>query len=232
MENLVMKEMPLSERPYELLEAYGPEKLTDAQLLAVLLQSGTVGETSVEMASRLLNASDIPGRDPMVNLFAMSLSKLREQRGVGRVKSIQIKAMGELVRRLSHKEAGQKKHIGCPKDVADMYMEEMRYLHHEMAQVVFLSTKADIVGELFLGTGTLTQALVDPRMIFLKGFETGALQFILLHNHPSGDPKPSETDCHLTKRLAQMGDIMEMALADHIVIGDGTYFSFAEENKI
>ena len=223
-----IKDLPPSERPYELLEEKGAQTLTDAQLLAVLLQSGTVGETSVEMALRLLSQCSGEGSDPLVRLCSLRLEELRAFKGMGRVKAIKVKAAFELAVRLSNRQVSSHIRLNTPEDLADRYMEQMRYLKEERTRVVYLNAKMELAGDVELGTGTLTQSLVDTRQIFLNGFSRGAFAFVLLHNHPSGDPAPSEEDAVLTRHLKKMGKIMGLPLVDHIVIGDKCYYSFAQ----
>lgn len=226
-----MKDLPPGERPYELLEEKGAGVLTDAQLLAILLQSGTVGETSVDMALRLLSQCSQEGQDPLVRLCSLRLEELKAFKGMGRVKAIKVKAAFELAVRLSNRRASSHIRLNTPEDLADRYMEQMRYLKEERARVIYLNAKMELVGDVELGTGTLTQSLVDTRQIFLNGFAKGAFAFVLIHNHPSGDPSPSGEDEALTRHLQEMGQIMGLPLVDHIVIGDKCFYSFAQKES-
>lgn len=226
-----MKELPLSERPYELLESKGEASLTDAQLLAILLKSGTAGETAVELAIRLLSSASTPGKDPLVTLCHQPLRVLKEYRGIGRVKAVQLRALFELARRISSKKAKERLRVDEPASLVQLYMEEMRYLSQEVIKAVYFNAKMELLGDRNLSYGTINQSLISPREIFMAAWELGAYSFILLHNHPSGNPQPSINDVVLTDRLRQAAKLMEIPMLDHIIMGDGTYYSFKEHHR-
>ena len=223
-----MKELPLSERPYELLESKGENALTDAQLLAILLKSGTTGETALELAIRLLSSPQEQGIDPLVALCHQPLRVLKEHHGIGRVKAIQLKAVCELAKRISSKKAKQRLCIEDPASLVQIYMEEMRYLSQEVIKAIYFNTKMELLGDRNLSYGTINQSLITPREVFTAAWELGAYSFILLHNHPSGDASPSEDDILLTQKVQQACSILDIPLLDHIIIGDNNYMSFKE----
>jgi len=228
-----MKELPFSERPYELLEQKGESALTDAQLLAILLKSGTTGETAMDLAIRLLSSEHVQGIDPLVALCHQPLRVLKEYRGIGRVKAIQLKAVCELAKRISSKQALQRLCIEDPASLVHIYMEEMRHLSQEVIKAVYFNTKMELLGDRNLSYGTINQSLITPREVFTAAWELGAHTFILLHNHPSGNPEPSMNDILLTDRLRQAGKLVEIPMQDHIILGDGNYYSFKEhQNKL
>lgn len=226
-----MKELPLSERPYELLESKGENALTDAQLLAILLKSGTTGETALELAIRLLSSPQEQGIDPLVALCHRPLRVLKEHHGIGRVKAIQLKAVCELAKRISSKKAKQRLCIEDPASLVQIYMEEMRYLSQEVIKAVYFNTKMELLGDRNLSYGTINQSLITPREVFTAAWELGAYSFILLHNHPSGNPEPSMNDILLTDRLRQAAKLVEIPMQDHIILGDGCYYSFKEHHN-
>ena len=231
-DTLTIKQMPVSERPYELLEANGASSLTDAQLIAILWRSGLPGETSVQMATRILSSLDRFGQDPLLRLCQLSLAELRALPGIGRVKALQIHAAAEIGKRVG-KRAKTLKRIPVSSEIlSSMYMDRMRFGDRESAWVCYLNAKNELIDELFLGYGMLNAVLVDQRQIFKKGFECGAHSFVLLHSHPSGDPEPSEQDEMLTLQLLEASKLMQLYLTDHIIIGDQCYYSFREENAI
>lgn len=225
---LTMKQIPLSERPYELMEQEGPERLTDAQLLAVFLKSGSSGERVSELATRMLYEVASDGEDPLVTLFLSSASCLKKFKGVGRIKALQLQAVSELARRLSSRQARQHFCIQDPSTIAAIYMEEMRHLKQEIIKAVYLNIKNEILSDTNITYGTIDRAIVAPREVFAPALEKGGVHIILIHNHPSGDPKPSESDISLTTRLITCGQLLELPILDHIVIGDGTYYSMRE----
>ena len=147
------------------------------------------------------------------------------------MKAIKLKAVGELAKRLSRKQALLHRKIDTPSKIYELYKDEMRLLKQETARVVFLNAKMELAGELYLGSGTLTNTLVDPRRIFIKGYEVGAYAFVLLHNHPSGDPTPSSQDQLLTQKLRSMASVMELPMIDHIIVGDQRFYSFEETKE-
>ncbi len=226
-----MKELPLSERPYELLENKGEAALTDAQLLAILLKSGTAGETALELAIRLLSSVNEQGSDPLVTLCHQPIRMLKEHHGIGRVKAIQLKAVCELAKRVSSKKAKARLCVEDPESLVQIYMEEMRYLSQEVIKAVYFNTKMELLGDRNLAYGTINQSLISPREVFTSAWELGAYSFILLHNHPSGNPEPSMNDILLTDRLRQAAKLIEIPMLDHIILGDGTYYSFKEHRS-
>lgn len=231
-EKVTMKELPLSEQPYELLETRGEAALTDAQLLAILLKTGTAGERALDLAIRLLSTVPTQGRDPLAALCQLSLRSLQEYRGIGRVKAIQIRALSELAKRISRQEAARRVCVDNPGSIVQIYMEEMRYLSREIVKAVYFNAKMELLGDQVLSTGTINQSLVSPREIFLAAWEKGAYAFILLHNHPSGNPAPSLNDMLMTDQLRQAAKLMEIPMLDHIILGDGRYYSFKENKKM
>ena len=229
--DLTIKNLPLSERPYEILEKRGAEALTDAQLVAIILKNGTAGESSVSLSTRILGELDRFGQDPLIALAQLPLVSLRGFHGIGRVKAIEIQAVMEIAKRLSQRMIANRTGL-TTEDGVTIYMDTMRFSDRESVWVCYFNTKNAMISEQFLGYGTLTNILVDFRQIFKKGFECGAYKFVVLHNHPSGDPDPSATDIDLTHQLKDAGRILHMPLADHIIIGDRSYYSFAEDGKI
>lgn len=226
-----MKELPRSERPYELLESKGEAFLTDAQLLAILLKNGTSGETAVELAIHLLSSVEEQGHDPLITLCRQPLHILKRYRGIGRVKAIQLKAVFELSQRISSKKAKERLCIDDPGSLVQIYMEEMRYLPQEIIKIVFFNTKMELLGDRNLSCGTVNKSLISPREVFMSVLEMEAYSFILIHNHPSGNPQPSTSDMLLTDRMRQASKLMEIPMMDHIILGNGTYYSFKEHKN-
>lgn len=228
---VTMKTLPSSEQPYELLEEKGEAALTDAQLLAIVLKTGTAGESALGLAMRLL--ANMPQKDdPLGELLRQPLRTLKEYRGIGRVKAIQLKALAELAKRLSHQGAKERILVEDPETLVSMYQAEMRALTREVIKLVFFNAKNHLLGDMILSMGTMTESLINPREVFIAVWQRNAYSFVLLHNHPSGDPTPSLNDILVTDRLRSASRIMGIPMLDHIIIGENRFFSFKEQKKI
>ncbi|MBM6750594.1 DNA repair protein RadC [Mediterraneibacter glycyrrhizinilyticus] len=225
--NNTIKEMCREERPYEKCEQYGAENLTDAELLAVLLRTGTKGENSLQLAQKILHPDFI--QDGILSIHQWSLEQLTGLKGIGKVKAIQILCLSELAKRLSKAEARKQLDFSAPETIARYYMEEMRHRTREVMKLLFLNTKSRFLGENDISVGTVNTTLVSPREIFLEALRKNAVSVILLHNHPSGDPTPSKDDILVTKRVLEAGEILGVDLLDHIIIGDNCFISLREK---
>ncbi len=219
-----MKELPLSERPYEKLELYGAETLTNSELLAIIIKTGTRDETSVMLAQKILNLNQNKNQD-LRFLQDISIKELMTIKGIGKIKAIQIKAIGELTKRLSKPINNMKIKIKSPKDIANLFMQELRYEKKEIMKLVILNTKNMVQKIINISLGATNSASVEPKEILLEAIKCQATKIILIHNHPSGDPTPSQADYRVTDRIYECADIMGIELLDHIVIGDGKYES-------
>ena len=226
-ENVTIKEMYREERPYEKCEQYGAENLTDAELLAVLLRTGTKGENSLRLAQKILHPET--DRGGLVNLPQWTVEQLRQVRGIGKVKAIQIRCLAELARRMAKAEALEGLDFSSPNTIARYYMEDMRHRQKEVMKLLLLNTKAKLIGASDISVGTVNATLVSPRELFLEALKKNAVSIILLHNHPSGDPTPSQEDILLTQRVRKAGDLIGIELLDHIIIGDNRYISLREK---
>ena len=226
-----IKDLPISERPYEKLEKYGPAMLSDAELIAIIIRTGSNSETSVALAQRLLMQGD---EDNVFSfLYDISLDELKEIKGIGRVKGIQIKAMMELAKRISSSGSSLKRiTVKSPQDIADYMMPEMRYLKKEYFKAVLLNAKNDIIKVVDISIGSLTASIVHPREAFKEAVRNSSNGVIFVHNHPSGDPEPSSEDISITKRLVEAGKILGISVLDHIIIGHGRFASLKERGFI
>lgn len=228
---LKMKDLPLGERPYEKLEAYGAETLSNAELLAVIIRTGNRSETSVALAQRLLSG-DREGSG-LCCLNNITLEGLKEIDGIGRVKAIQLKALAELSKRMaSTSRMGKRVTVKSPDDVCTLLMEEMRHLKKEVFKIVLLNTKNHVIKHVDISVGSVNASIVHPREVFSEAVKTRCTAMVLVHNHPSGDPEPSTDDVGTTKRLTEAGNILGIKVLDHIIIGDRKYFSFKEKGLI
>lgn len=221
-----MKELPVSERPYEKCGREGAQALTDAELLAVILQTGTRTESAVTLASRLLLQNE---EKNLLGIAKMSFLELTAIHGIGRVKAVKLMCILELAKRLSRMNFTSRPVFTEPSAIADYYMQSLRFLTVEQVRVLFFNTKCIFLGEKLMTIGTVNSSLLSPREIFIEAVKREAVNIILIHNHPSGDPTASREDIAMTARIAQAGKLLEIQLLDHIIIGDNRYFSFKEE---
>lgn len=228
MNRYTMKTLPGSEQPYEKMEEKGSKHLSDAELVAVIIKSGTRNMKSVDIASSILDSS----KHGLLGLHQMSLDELQAFEGIGRVKAIQLKAVAELAIRLSKASYDRHVTITSPKKAAAVYMEEMRHLQKEHFKVILLDTKNNILCDSDLTIGTVNASLINPREVFVYALKKQGVRVLLMHNHPSGDPKPSSEDILVTRRIAAAGKLLGIEVLDHIIIGDGHYISLKEEGYI
>lgn len=225
-----MKELSENERPYEKCLRYGAEYLSDTELLAVLLRTGVKGMNSLELAQKILQTpSEGTG---LLNIHHLTLQKLKNIRGIGTVKAIQILCLSELAKRLAKTSAGEGLIFNNPSTIAEYYMEELRHQKQEQMKLLMLNTKTKLIGETDISKGTVNASLVSPRELFIEALNQEAVSIILIHNHPSGDPTPSKSDILLTKRVKDAGDLIGIELLDHIIIGNNCYISFSEQKMI
>lgn len=227
---LRMKDLPVNERPYEKLEKFGPEMLSNAELLAIIIRTGNRDETSVSLAQRILKL-DKDGSG-LSFLHHVTVEQLRKIKGVGRVKAIQIKALMELSKRISSVYDMGRVELNSTSDIGRLFMEEMRHLDREVFKTVLLNTKNQILKQVNVSVGSLNASIVHPRETFSEAVKRGCAAVIFVHNHPSGDPTPSIDDIDTTGRLVKAGEILGVKVLDHVIIGDGTYTSFKEKGLL
>lgn len=221
-----MKTLPVSERPYEKAAACGPEGLSNAELLSVILRTGTREHPAIELAELILQLGEPAG---LRGLLHHSLEDYLEIKGIGRVKAVQLTCIGELSRRLwQASETGERPAFHNPKQIADFYMEELRAKEQENLKLLILNTKNILIKDVNISRGTVNASVATPRELFIEALRCRGAGIILLHNHPSGDPEPSREDCLFTLRVQEAGQIMGIPLLDHIVIGDHSYVSLKE----
>lgn len=221
-----MSDLSPQERPYEKFMEYGPGNLTDAELLTIIIRSGVQGEKALDIAEHVLHIAD--GDTGLLGICHSSVERLMTIRGVGKVKAIQLKCIAELARRFSKAQATQGLSFKEPETIARYYMEDFRHEEKESCWVLMLDTKCSLIKEVHISTGTVNASLVSPREIFKEALACNAVNLIVLHNHPSGDPTPSREDVALTLRLKECGMMLDLPLIDHIIIGDNRYSSLRE----
>lgn len=227
---LTLKNLPEEERPRERLWKCGPEVLSNAELLAIIIRTGNRSETALALAQRILSEL---GRDEGLSfLIDVSIEELSKIKGISIAKACEIKAAVELGRRLGGRKSTNKIFIHSPKDVADLLMEEMRYLKKEYFKTVQLNIKNQVLTVEDISVGSLNASIVHPREVFQGPIRRSSAAIILVHNHPSGDPVPSKEDIDVTKRLCEAGKLLGIDVLDHIIIGDGVFTSFKEKGMI
>ena len=215
---------PEAERPRERLLAQGPQALTDAQLLAILLRVGRQGSSAVQVGMEILD--QIGG---VTGLAQCGIEELCAIPGVGEAKVAQLKAALELGKRALAGPLTKGTKITSSRDLFNHYHPALRDLRHEIFKVVLLDAKHAIMRDATVSTGSLTLSIVHPREVFTLAVKESAAAVIFLHNHPSGDPTPSQEDRALTARLVSAGEVLGIRVLDHLVVGDGRYVSFADQ---
>lgn len=226
--SITSKQLPESERPYEKCLARGAEFLSDAELLAVIIRTGTNGNTAVEVAKQILEAKS----GNLLAVHQMSLMELQQIPGIGKVKAIQLKCVAELSKRIAMSNRIHEVVLQNARSVAAYYMERLRHEEREHVLLCMFDTKCRLIQDTVISVGTVNASLVSPREIFLMALEYHAVHIILVHNHPSGDILPSRQDIQITRQLLEGGRILGIALSDHIIIGDNQYFSFREQEML
>ena len=223
---MTIQDMTLEERPREKMILNGAGSLTDAELLAILIRTGTKQFNAIQLGKAIIEKAD-----NIRYLQNITIEELESINGIGNTKAVQIKAALELGNRIaSYKPAKYK--IKNPWDIYKYYMESLRYQYKEIFKVVLLNTKNEIITDVDISMGTLNSSLVHPREVFREAIIRSSNKIILLHNHPSGNAEPSKEDKSVTNRLKECGELIGIEVIDHIIIGDGIYFSFKENMLI
>ena len=222
---MTIKELPQSERPYEKLESYGEKKLSNAELLAIIIKTGTKEYTSIEIAQKLLNLNDRYDEQNLSFLRDLSIEEITKIKGIGRVKAIQLKAVCELAIRMNSTPNYRKVKIREPNDIAKILMDEMRYEKTEIAKIILLDNQCNILKIKNVAKGGNNFVSIGMKNILSEAVKINAPKLILVHNHPSGDPTPSQKDYEITKKLENAAKILGIELIDHIIIGNKEYTS-------
>ncbi|AIQ14085.1 RadC family protein [Paenibacillus durus] len=220
----MLRDLPHEERPRERMMQYGAESLSQAELLAILLRTGTRQESAIHVAQRILG--QVGG---LRRLADLSIEEMMDIKGIGPAKAVQLKAGIELGRRMSNSRLDQPVTIRSPHDAADILTEQLRYLQKEHFVCLFLNTKNHVIAQETLSMGSLNASIVHPREVFRAAIKCSSASIICAHNHPSGDPTPSPEDITLTRRLLEAGEIVGIDVLDHLIIGDDGFVSMKEQ---
>lgn len=222
------REIPLDDRPREKMAAKGAAALTDAELIAILLRTGTVEKSALDIASELTADGGLYRKLAGVT----RLTELTNIKGLGQAKAATVLAALEIGRRIASAKPIEKIHFSCPQDAADFLMPRLRYAAKEQFVVILLNGKNKIIGTEVVSEGSLSNSVVHPREVYAPAIVQHAATIMVAHNHPSGDPAPSAEDREITKMLEHSGKVLGIPLLDHIIIGDGRYYSFLENDAL
>lgn len=232
--SIKMKELPQSERPYEKLEMYGASKLSNSELLAIIIKCGTREDSSVMLAQKILNLRGINKEKNLNFLNEISIKELTNIKGIGKVKAIQIVATCELAKRMSKPVNSMKIVLKNTDDVAKLLMEELKNEKREIAKLLMLNSKNVLLRIVDIALGGGNFANIEPKIILREPIQIGAQKIILVHNHPSGDSTPSTEDDRMTDRIYEAADVLGIQLVDHVIIGNNQYtsiYKYKMENK-
>lgn len=223
-----IKEIPLNDRPREKMAVNGAAVLTDAELIAILLRTGTAEKSAIDIASELTADGGLYKRLAGIT----RLNELTNIKGLGQAKAATVLAALEIGRRIASAKPIGKIHFSCPQDVADFLMPRLRYAAKEQFVVVLLNSKNKVIGTEVVSEGSLSSSIVHPREVYGPAILHHAAAIMVAHNHPSGDPKPSTEDKEATRLLSRSGKVLGIPMIDHVIIGDGNYYSFLENEAL
>jgi DNA repair protein RadC len=226
--NYTIKQIPKQERPREKLIKFGPQALTNSELMAIVLRVGSNKDTAITLSQKILNYED----RGLKNIATPDAELLLGFHGISHAKAAQLMAAVELGKRVSRLDYDDRFKVTSPQDIANYLMEDMRYLKKEHFKIIILDTKNKVLDVCTISIGSLNSSIVHPREVFHEAVKKSAASILLVHNHPSGETQPSREDINITKRLIEAGELMGIKVLDHIIIGDGVYLSFKEENII
>lgn len=217
--------------PYEKFLSLGPQALTEAELVAIILRTGTKNCSALELAKAIL-AKAQGKKEGLNGLHHLSVQELMEIPGIGEVKAVKVKCMAEMAIRMAKQKAALALKFDAPETVADYYMEQMRHQEKEKILLLLLDNRLQLIEEYMVSLGTVNASLLSTRDVFIQALRCRASSFMLLHNHPSGDSSPSEKDILITQKMKEAGKLMDIPLIDHIILGNGTFISLKKEKLI
>lgn len=225
--SLMIRDFPQDERPRERFIKNGPQSLSNHELVAILLRTGTKDESVLQLSNRLLT-----NFEGLRLLKGATLEEITEIKGIGEAKAIQILAAVEIGRRIANLNYNERYVIRSPEDGANYVMNDMRFLSQEHFVCLYLNTKNQVLHKQTIFIGSLNASIVHPREVFREALKRSAASIICLHNHPSGDPAPSREDIEVTKRLVECGKMLGIELLDHLIIGENKFVSLKEKGYV
>ncbi|WP_027632431.1 RadC family protein [Clostridium hydrogeniformans] len=227
MDNLKIMDLPENERPRERLIKYGPNTLSNSELLAIILRSGTKYENVIELSNRLLKESS-----GINALLKSNYEELTSLKGIKKAKATQILALSELFKRFNSYFSGEAYKVSSPKDVFTLVKNEMSLYDKEVLKVIILDSKNRVICYENISIGSLNSSIVHPREVFKEAIRKSGASIVICHNHPSGDSTPSKEDINVTIRLKECGKMLGVELIDHIIIGMNNYVSLKEKGLL
>lgn len=222
-----IKDLPFDDRPREKLREYGANFLSNAELITLIIGSGSISRSALDVSRDLLN--EYKGLEGIINI---GYEELINVDGIGEAKASKILAAIELAKRFNSVKRNHSKKITCPCDAAYLVMDDLRFKSKEYFNIILLNTKNIVQEVKNISIGSLNSSIVHPREVFIEAIKRSSASIILIHNHPSGDPKPSKEDINLTHRLLKAGDLLGINVLDHVIIGETNYYSMKEEGLI
>ena len=223
----MIRDLPREERPRERFLDAGANALSNAELLAIILRTGSANESALHLAQRVLSA-----KGGLQSLNHLTIEELIEIKGIGQNKAMIMLAAAELGKRISQGRAPKLAKISSPEECVSFLLPQMKHLKQEHFIVIFLDTKNQVIGQKTVFIGSLNRAIVHPREVFCEAIKRSSASIICAHNHPSGDPSPSEQDITLTHRLSEAGEVVGISLLDHLIIGAEDFISLKERGYI
>ncbi|WP_339059924.1 DNA repair protein RadC [Tepidibacillus marianensis] len=225
--NIMVRDVPIEERPRERFMKVGADQISSTDLLAIILRTGSANESVIQLSAKILSRFET-----LQNLYDVSIEELIQIKGIGEAKAIEIKAAIEFGKRIVKATPVEKDTIRSPKDAFSFLGEDMKYLRQEHFIALLLDTKNHILSKETISIGSLNSSIVHPREVFKPAIKKSASSIIVAHNHPSGDPTPSREDIDITKRLVKAGELLGIEVLDHVIIGDERYISLKEKGLI
>jgi len=219
-----IKDLPNDSKPRERFLKYGPESLSDTELFAIILRTGTKNENVLEVANKLISEYGLD------KLFDCSLKELRKIKGIGNTKAIELLTIAEIQKRINQSKNPIKK-INSAKDVFDYFYEKLKNEKQENFYILILNNQNNIIKDELISKGVLDSAILHSREVFKPAIKNSASKIILVHNHPSGNPEPSFEDLDITKQLIEAGKLIDIKILDHVIIGDEKWWSWIEDSK-
>jgi DNA repair protein RadC len=225
---LSIKGMAEEDRPREKLMSLGKASLSDAELVAILIGSGTVESNAIQLADKILNS--VNGN--LTELGRRSIKDLMKFKGIGEAKAITIAAALELGRRRQLSDLRQRDRVECANDIFDIILPDLIDLPYEEFWVILLNRASNVISKQRVSSGGVSGVMVDAKLVFRPALEVLASSIVLVHNHPSGNLKPSQQDIDLTRKLKRAGESLDITVFDHLIVSAGGFFSFADEGMM
>lgn len=224
-----MKNLPICDRPFEKFNEVGSHALSDRELLTILIRSGGKNERADEIAQRVLEFCGPMGLNRLLDL---RVEELMAVPGIGKVKAIQLLSAAEIAKRIAAVKRPVGNHFMNSDEIAEYYMPRFRYMTKEHLMVLILDVKNRVIKEEIISIGTVQSAACEPRDIFMAAIKAGGAAMVVLHNHPSGDSKPSEKDITTTSELVYLGKMLGIPILDHIILGFDSYYSLRDRDRV